>query len=298
LLLGGRAPPGGLGCVLRHAHALFVHRSERRLRAGETLLGGEAKPWPSPFAQGIDEVLACRGRQVCVLASGDPFFYGVGSVLAAHVPPEETLAVPARFRYAGRKWSYDGLSCPLAGRHQLINAACALALLEAAAEPTLPVSEAAVREGLRRVRWGGRLETVDSRPRIVLDGAHNPDAASVVAAYVADLRRERPGSRVILVVGIMRDKDRQGFLDRLLPHVDDVITTQVRHPRAATAHELGASLHARGVPAHVVPDPADAIARARGMAASDDLILITGSLMLVGEAKAILLGCGLSPLRG
>jgi len=207
-------------------------------------------------------------------------------------------ASPARFRYAGRTWSYDGLACPLAGRHQLNNAACALALLEAASERALPVSEASVRKGLRTVRWGGRLETVDSRPRIVLDGAHNPDAAAVVAAYVADLRRERPGSRVILVLGMMRDKDRQGFLDRLLPQVDDVIATQARNPRAATAHELGASLHARGVSAHVVPDPADAIAHARGMAAADDLILITGSLMLVGEAKAVLLGCGLSPLRG
>jgi len=59
------------------------------------LIGGEAKPWPSPFTQGIEEVLASRGRQVCVLASGDPFFYGVGSVLAGHVPPEETLVVPA-----------------------------------------------------------------------------------------------------------------------------------------------------------------------------------------------------------
>jgi dihydrofolate synthase/folylpolyglutamate synthase len=194
--------------------------------------------------------------------------------------------------------SYDGLTCPLAGRHQLDNAACALALLEAASERGLPISEEAVRGGLRIVRWGGRLETVESSPRIILDGAHNPDAAAVVADYVADLRRSRPGTRLFLVWGMMRDKDREGFLDRLLPHADEVIVTQARGPRAAPAGELAASVRARGRAVHVSPDPADAMALARRLAAPDDLILITGSLLLVGEAKAALLGCGLSPLRG
>jgi dihydrofolate synthase/folylpolyglutamate synthase len=203
---------------------------------------------------------------------------------------------PARFRYCGLRVSYDGLACPLAGRHQLDNAACALALLEAASERGLPVSEAAVREGLRTVCWDGRLETVDSRPRIVLDGAHNPAAAAVVAEYLADVRRSRPGARVVLVLGMMRDKDRQGFLERLLPHVDEVVATQARGPRATPAQELGALVVARGRAAHVSPDPAEAMALGRRLAAPDDLILITGSLLLVGEAKAILLGCGLSPL--
>jgi dihydrofolate synthase/folylpolyglutamate synthase len=155
-----------------------------------------------------------------------------------------------------------------------------------------------VREGLRTVRWEGRLETVESRPALVLDGAHNPDAAAAVAIYLDDFRHQHSGSRVIMVLGMMKDKDREGFLDHLLPHVDEVIVTQARIPRSATVRELEASLRARGRTARVAPDPADAISLARRMAASDDLILVTGSLMLVGEAKAILLGCGLSPLRG
>jgi precorrin-6Y C5,15-methyltransferase (decarboxylating) len=77
------------------AGADIVFGGERHLRLTAALIKGEAKPWPSPFARGIDEVLASRGRQVCVLASGDPFHYGVGSVLAGRVPPEETLVVPA-----------------------------------------------------------------------------------------------------------------------------------------------------------------------------------------------------------
>jgi precorrin-6B C5,15-methyltransferase / cobalt-precorrin-6B C5,C15-methyltransferase len=77
------------------ANADIVFGGERHLSLAASLIKGTAKSWPSPFSQGIDEVLAMRGRQVCVLASGDPFHYGVGSVLAGQVPPEETLVVPA-----------------------------------------------------------------------------------------------------------------------------------------------------------------------------------------------------------
>ena len=73
----------------------IVFGGERHLTLASSLIRGLAKPWPSPFSHAVDEVLAMRGRQVCVLASGDPFFYGVGSVLANHVRPEETLVVPA-----------------------------------------------------------------------------------------------------------------------------------------------------------------------------------------------------------
>jgi dihydrofolate synthase/folylpolyglutamate synthase len=202
----------------------------------------------------------------------------------------------ALFRYEGLKVSYGGLACPLAGRHQLENAGCALALLESASERGLPVSEEAMRTGLRAVRWGGRLETVDTHPHMVLDGAHNPDAAAAVADYVREIRRSRLGSRVVLVLGIMRDKDREGILDHLFPLVDEVIVTQARGPRATPAEDLAASVTARGRTVHVRPDPADAMTLARRMAAPDDLILLTGSLLLVGEAKAILLGREPSPL--
>jgi precorrin-6B C5,15-methyltransferase / cobalt-precorrin-6B C5,C15-methyltransferase len=87
----------GLSPVARGlvAGADIVFGGERHLALATELIRGEAKPWPSPFSRAVGEVLAERGRQVCVLASGDPFFYGVGSVLATHVKPEETVVVPA-----------------------------------------------------------------------------------------------------------------------------------------------------------------------------------------------------------
>jgi precorrin-6Y C5,15-methyltransferase (decarboxylating) len=77
------------------AAADVVFGGERHLKLAAPLIKGEAKRWPSPFSGAVGEVVAQRGRQVCVLASGDPFYYGVGSVLAEHVPPDETLVVPA-----------------------------------------------------------------------------------------------------------------------------------------------------------------------------------------------------------
>ncbi|MGA2128837.1 MAG: precorrin-6y C5,15-methyltransferase (decarboxylating) subunit CbiE [Xanthobacteraceae bacterium] len=77
------------------AAADIVFGGRRHLALAARLVRGAARPWPSPFAGAVDEVLAHRGRQVCVLASGDPFVYGVGAVLARHVAPEETVVLPA-----------------------------------------------------------------------------------------------------------------------------------------------------------------------------------------------------------
>ena len=77
------------------ASADIVFGGARHLALAAPLIRGEARPWPSPVSRGVEQVLAARGRNVCVLASGDPFFYGVGSVLANHVAPDETLVVPA-----------------------------------------------------------------------------------------------------------------------------------------------------------------------------------------------------------
>jgi dihydrofolate synthase/folylpolyglutamate synthase len=205
---------------------------------------------------------------------------------------------PDEFRYDGIQASYRDLSCPLLGAHQLDNAACALAIVELAAGQGLTVSEDAVRAGLAAVSWEGRLEFVEQHPAVLLDGAHNPAAARVVEAFLSSYRARHPNCRVILVLGMMRDKDRTEFLHILLPVAHEVVLTQAQVPRAASVQELGSSVEAGEVPIHLVPLPADALAFARRLASSQDLICVTGSLMLVGEVKALLRGCGLSPIRG
>jgi dihydrofolate synthase/folylpolyglutamate synthase len=205
---------------------------------------------------------------------------------------------PQRFSYRGLGVQYDGLTCALEGRHQLDNAACALALLGAAAPQGITVAAEAVRAGLRAVNWAGRLEVVDRRPTILLDGAHNPAAVKALADYLACGDRSYRSHPIVLVLGMMRDKDHRGFFEPLKGLVDEVVLTQADLPRAATALELQASLEDLLPRTHVVPSPGDAMALAKQLATPDGLVCVTGSLMLVGECKAWFRGCGLSPLRG
>ena len=203
-----------------------------------------------------------------------------------------------KFSYCGRGIQYDGLQCALEGRHQLDNAACALALLEVAASQGITVTAEAVRTGLSLVDWAGRLEVVGQHPTILLDGAHNPAAATVLADYLLRSDRFRLLRPVVVVLGMMRDKNHRGFVEPLKDLVDEVILTQPDLPRAATAQELRASLDDLLPHPHVVPSLNDAMVLARQLATPDGLVCVTGSLMLVGECKAWFRGCGLSPLRG
>ena len=205
---------------------------------------------------------------------------------------------PQQFSYGGVGMSYDRLTCVLAGRHQLDNAACALALLEAAAPQGIVITPEAARTGLQAVSWAGRLEVVDRRPTILLDGAHNPAAANVLADFLAGADRLRPSRPVILVLGMMRDKDHRGFVEPLRSLVDEVVLTQADLPRSATAQELQSSLGDLLSHPHAMPSLSDAMALARQLATPDGLVCVTGSLMLVGECKAWLHGRVCSPLRG
>ena len=148
------------------------------------------------------------------------------------------------------------------------------------------------------MRWEGRIEIVDRQPMVVLDGAHNPAAAAALAQYLRASRLSRPGRRIILVLGMMRDKDHRGFIEPLNDLVDEVVFTQADLPRSATAQELRAGIGDCWPHAYVKEVLSDALAQARGLAGADDLICVTGSLMLIGDVKALFRGCGLSPLRG
>lgn len=203
-----------------------------------------------------------------------------------------------RLVYRGSAHVIEGIECGLVGRHQLDNAACALALLEAAGQRGIPLEEESVLEGLRTVSWEGRLETIDEAPRVLLDGAHNPAAADVLARYLADYAVQHPASRIIFVWGMMRDKDHRGFITPLLPVVSEIVLTQAALARSATVHELRAALDEWSGSVLEAILPTDAVTLARNRAMSQDLICIAGSLMLLGDIKAAMRGCDLSPIRG
>jgi dihydrofolate synthase/folylpolyglutamate synthase len=166
----------------------------------------------------------------------------------------------------------------LAGEHQVTNALAAIAALEA-----LGVEPRAIELGLREARWPGRLEAIAQQPLTLLDGAHNPGGARALARY---LEQHHAGRRVWLIYAAMRDKAVEEVAEILFPAAHQVLLTRVAQPRAVAPDQLAAivgHLHPR---VEVTASLAEALATARSRAAADDLILITGSLYLVGEAKA------------
>jgi dihydrofolate synthase/folylpolyglutamate synthase len=174
-------------------------------------------------------------------------------------------------------FKFDGrtVMCPLAGEHQIENAATAalaLAHLEIASE------------GIARTVWPGRLERIVNDPEIILDGAHNPAGARALAAYIERFYHDR---RIWLIYGSMRDKAVEEIEGVLFPLAYCIIATAPRFARALRPEAIRDLWPAHDV---LVAENAEAaIAMARESMAPGDAIFITGSLFLVGEARALLL---------
>jgi dihydrofolate synthase/folylpolyglutamate synthase len=189
-------------------------------------------------------------------------------------------------RYRGPELSLDGLALGLHGAHQHHNAAVAVTCAHLLEGQGLTVGAEAIRTGLQRTRWPGRLEQVPGHPPLLLDGAHNEDG---VAALLAALDAPPYAGRAVhLVFGVVSDKRVQPMLRMLLPRCASATFTPVPSPRSldpATYLGLGQSL----CPVvEVAPSAEEALARARVRAGPDAWVLVAGSLYLVGAVKALL----------
>jgi dihydrofolate synthase/folylpolyglutamate synthase len=186
------------------------------------------------------------------------------------------------FDYRGLNWRLDSLDVALRGRHQKRNAALALAGLEIAAHD-FPVNEAALREGLRSVRWPGRFEIVQNHPAIVLDGAHNGEG---VRALIEELENFREQRRVKLLFASMEDKDWRLMLKSLSEVVDEIVLTRVNMERCADPFYLASQLGGK-VPHRAIGHAPSALDYVLHRADSNDIILIAGSLYLIGEIRPL-----------
>ena len=179
----------------------------------------------------------------------------------------------------GSDFLCDGspVSCPLAGEHQVENSRTAIAALR-----QLGVAPAAIRQGIAQTAWPGRLERVAVNPEIILDGAHNPASARALAAYLDRFYEPR---RVWLIYGAMRDKAVEEMAAILFPRAGHVIVTAPAQARALRPESIR-DLADRG-DIQVAANLQEALALAAG-AGREDAIFVTGSLFLVGEARALL----------
>ena len=189
------------------------------------------------------------------------------------------------FSYRGLKWRLENLQLPLAGSHQLLNAATALGALEVLQQlDRLQLTSEQVQEGLSKTRWPGRLEWFSQRPPVLLDGAHNN--AGIVSLRKA-LQEEFTYRRLIIVLGIMADKDLWGMLHRLAPLADHVILTRPRYERAAEPESLRKMAGEFANRTELIRSVPQALKRAMTMATAEDLVVVTGSLYFIGEVKEI-----------
>jgi dihydrofolate synthase/folylpolyglutamate synthase len=189
-----------------------------------------------------------------------------------------------RFTYRDQRGTHSHLVCPLLGRHQLLNAASAIAAVSSLRNSGVEISPKAIAEGLASTRWEGRLEVLRERPCLLLDGAHNPAAARALAAFLADEKR-RLGGTVTLIFGIMRDKAAAEVIAALHPVVDRWIATAPATPRALPAERVAAAIEAAGGAVTIVADPARAVAETLPMLSSPDLCCVTGSFYTVAAAR-------------
>jgi dihydrofolate synthase/folylpolyglutamate synthase len=175
---------------------------------------------------------------------------------------------------------YGILTLALRGEHQVANAIVAVRLLERLDTCGVRVSVEAIREGLARVTWPGRLDhrTLAGGRELILDAAHNPAGAAALASYLRSIRGERP----VLVFGAMRDKDVNGMLSALLPMVSRMIVTRASNSRSADPETLAAEARAiaPSLSIEVEASPAAAMAAAWS---STSRVVVAGSIFLLGD---------------
>ena len=229
------------------------------------------------------ELLASRCNDCCA-----PLYVHGRDFLVEVLKPASNQE-PLVVKYQGMGIHLDDVKVGLRGSHQAVNAALVLAALELIWDQVDGLDEAAVRGGMAGVEWPGRLEITAGRPRVLLDGAHNPAAAKAPTETL--LSMELPGMRV-LVLGVSADKDLETMLEYLAPLFDNVVATSFPGGRARPAAEVAAVAENVFQRVETVEEPSEALERARLSAGPDGLVVVAGSLFLVGAVRAILRGVG------
>jgi dihydrofolate synthase/folylpolyglutamate synthase len=186
--------------------------------------------------------------------------------------------------------SYHELLLPLHGAHQGLNAACAVAAVEAFFGQ--PLDEEVVADGLAAVRVPGRMEVVGRRPLCLVDGAHNVAGTEALGRAIAEgFSPAADGPRgAVAVVGMLGGRDPSAMLAPLVAAgVGTVVACAPASPRALRAEVVAEAARSLGVAVHVADSVPEAVEEGRRLVADDGLLLVTGSLYVVADARAILL---------
>ena len=188
------------------------------------------------------------------------------------------------FTVSGPDEDYQDLELGLLGEHQIENATAAIAAIETLRASGVAIDEQAMRTGLRQVRWPARLQVAGEKPLLVVDGAHNADS---LARLLAALQRHFVYGRLVLVLGMMADKDLAGMAEVLgSARLDSIVATAASNKRSLPPEEIARAmaLVALDVRTLVAPTIPEALTTALALAGADDCICVTGSLYVAAEA--------------
>jgi dihydrofolate synthase/folylpolyglutamate synthase len=193
----------------------------------------------------------------------------------------ENGCVRARITEIATGWSTK-IAPQLAGRFQLQNAMNALAAARGLGLRGYQVPDDAIEQGIAAAVWPGRLEKMQSRPDVYVDGAHNPGAARELADFWEE---NFAGRRILVLYGALRDKAVDEIAGILFPHAAEVVFTEPRTSRAISAAQLSDMAAHHAARSSVITDPEQAFDSLLSKATPQDAIFVTGSLYLVGQLR-------------
>ena len=181
--------------------------------------------------------------------------------------------------------SYSDVEISMVGRHQAENLKTALATLEILRKSgAVKLDREALYEGLKRARQPGRFEVISKDPLVIVDGAHNEAGAQALQETMA---QHFAGKKILLVAGILADKEIDSIVKFLTKITDHIIVTEPDNPRKLAAEKLAGNVADFGVAAEAVSDVEAAVHRAKELADGYDVILFAGSLYLIGDVRRL-----------
>ena len=190
------------------------------------------------------------------------------------------------FEVRGHRGTYR-LKTSLLGMHQIINAATAIGVIEALQANGAKVSVRDIAQGVEQTQWPGRFEVVGQKPYIILDCAHNPSSSVQLVKTMQELF---PGKKARLVFGVSKDKDRAGMCCALNAIVEEVILTKAAHPRAGDLSIKEMQNYFSPKPLQTAKNLRQAIEMALHNIRAEDIVLVTGSIFIIAEAREYLSG--------
>lgn len=300
----------------------FLYFADRQaditiLEVGLGGIGDSTNVVKSPLASVITSIsydhMAQLGSSLAEIAVNKAGIIKTGCPVIANVPQRDAAKIIARKAYAMGSWLYDisgiraavsdetpfsqkvsmelyeksysDVEISMVGRHQAENLKTALATLEILRKSgAVKLDREALYEGLKRARQPGRFEVISEDPLVIIDGAHNEAGAQALQETMA---QHFAGKKILLVAGILADKEIDSIVKFLTKITDHIIVTEPDNPRKLAAEKLAEHVADFGVAAEAVSDVEAAVHRAKELADGYDVILFAGSLYLIGDVRRL-----------